>query len=80
MKRLSWLLLMLLTGCVPLGRNTHLVLGIGVFKVQQTNDVKVVKADAIGFYLGDGRFNLGASSVMTANIPTNSNTILEIKK
>jgi hypothetical protein len=80
MKRLSWLLLVLLTGCVPLGRNTHLVLGLGVFRVQQTNEVKVVKVDALGIHAGDGRFNLGLSSVMTANIPTNSNTVLEIKK
>lgn len=80
MKRLSWLLLVLLTGCVPLGRNTHLVLGIGVFKVQQTNEVKVVKANTLGVHAGDGRFNLGLSSVLTANIPTNSNTILEIRK
>lgn len=80
MRRLVPLFLMLLTGCVPLGRNTHLVLGIGVFRVANTNDVKVVKADTLGIHAGDGRLNLGLSSVMTANVPTNSNTILEIRK
>jgi hypothetical protein len=80
MKKLMPVLLLALAGCVPLGRNTHLVLGVGVFRVNNTNQVTVVKADTLGVHAGDGRLNLGLSSVMTASIPTNSNTVLEIKR
>lgn len=68
-----------LTGCVPVGRNTHLVLGVGVFRTSQTNQVKVVKASTLGMHLGDRRVNLGASTVTLVDIPTNSNVILELK-
>ena len=80
MKLLMPALLLALTGCVPLSRDTHLVLGIGVFRVQHTNQVTVLRADTIGLHAGDRRLNLGLSQVMIADIPTNSNTILEIKR
>ena len=79
MKRLLPLILLALTGCVPLGKSTHLVLGLGVFRVNNTNQVTVVKASTLGVYAGSGRLNAGLSSVVTAHIPINSNTILEIK-
>lgn len=68
-----------LTGCVPVGRNTHLVLGLGVFRVDQTNRVTVVKASTLGMHLGDRRMNVGMSTVTVVDILTNSNTILELK-
>jgi len=79
MKKLLPLVLLALTGCVPLGKSTHLVLGLGVFRVNNTNQVTVVKANTLGVYAGSGRLNAGLSSVVTAHIPINSNTILEIK-
>ena len=79
MKKLIPALLLALTGCVPLGNKTHLVLGFGVFRVQDTNQVTVVRANTLGVHAGAGRLNVGLSSVMTASVPTNSNTILEIK-
>jgi hypothetical protein len=68
-----------LVGCVPVGRNAHLVLGLGVFRVGQTNQVTVVKASTLGVHLGDHRMNVGVSTVTVVDIPTNSNTILELK-
>jgi|PlaIllAssembly_1097288.scaffolds.fasta_scaffold19003_6 hypothetical protein len=79
MKKFIPLALLALTGCIPMGKSTHLVLGVGVFRVQSTNEVTVVKANTLGVHAGAGRLNVGLSSVMTASIPTNSNTILEIK-
>jgi hypothetical protein len=74
--------LCLVTGCVPITRNGktyHLVLGVGVIRVSQTNEVTVVRANSLGIYGGDGRFNVGLSSVYSAHIPTNANVVLEVK-
>jgi hypothetical protein len=72
-----------LVGCVPIrhnGKTYHLVLGFGIVRVSQTNEITVVKTTALGAYAGDGRFNLGWSSIYCARVPTNANAILEITK
>jgi hypothetical protein len=70
--------LLLLTGCLPVGQHTHLILGIGLFRTETTNQVHVVQARTLGFYGGDQRWDLGYTSLLTVDIPTNSNTLLEI--
>lgn len=82
MKRLICLAALLMTGCVPVryhGQTYHLVVGLGVFHVEQTNEVTVVRAKSLGVYAGDGRANLGFSSIYSAHVPTNANVILDIK-
>ena len=81
MKRLlSVLAVALITGCVPLGHKSYIILGVGVFHVEQpTNQVTVVRAKSLGVYVGDGRLNAGWSSIYSAHVPTNAEVILEIK-
>lgn len=74
---------LLLVGCVPIhrdGKTYHLVIGLGVVRVSETNQVTVVKASTLGLYAGDGRLNLGASSIYSARVPTNANVVLEVTK
>jgi hypothetical protein len=81
MKRYLFLLVVVLTGCVPLayhGKTYHLVLGVGVFHVEQSNQVTVVTAKTFGLYAGDSRLNLGLASIYSARVPTNVNVLLEI--
>lgn len=81
MKRYLSLLAVVFTGCVPLtyhGQTYHLVLGVGVFHVEQTNQVTVVRSKALGLYAGDGRASLGMVSIYSACVPTNANVLLEI--
>jgi hypothetical protein len=83
MKPLLCLLLVLLTGCVPIrhnGKTYYVVVGAGVIRVSQTNDVTVVRARSLGFYAGDGHANIGLSSVYVARVPTNANVVLDIKE
>jgi hypothetical protein len=71
------------TGCVPIQRNGakyYVILGAGVIRVTQTNQVTVVKADSLGLYAGDGRMNFGYSSIYSARVPTNANVLLEVTK
>lgn len=73
----------LMTGCIPFERNGskyYLVLGAGMFRVTQTNQVSVVKAETLGVYAGDGRVNVGLSTVYSARVPTNANVLLEVTK
>ena len=74
------LLALTLSGCVPVGHGRHLVIGIGIFSVAQTNQVTVVESKGIGIQAGNGRFNLGASESIITHIPTNSNAVLEIHR
>lgn len=77
------LLLILLSGCVPIhhnGKTYHLVIGLGVVRTSETNGITVVKASSAGVYAGDGHFSLGLSSIYTARVPTNANAVLEITK
>lgn len=76
-------LLMIATGCFPIrhgGKTYHVILGAGVIRVSQTNEVTVVKATSLGVYAGDGRVNIGVSSIYSARVPTNANLILEVTK
>jgi hypothetical protein len=68
----------LLTSCVPLGRGTLLIVGVGVVRVERTNQVQVVRSSALGLNAGPGNFQLGISSTLTARVPTNSQTVLEL--
>lgn len=82
MKIAACIALLLLTGCVPIrhaGKTYYIILGAGVIRVSQTNEITVVKATSVGVYAGDGRLNIGASSVYSARVPTNAQTVLEIK-
>lgn len=74
------LLVVVMAGCSTTGNRTHLVLGLGLFRVQSTNQVTVVKTSTLGLHAGGGRLNVGLSRGMTVSIPTNSDTILEIKR
>lgn len=74
------LLLILLTGCIPIAKDRYVVVGVGIFKAKQTNSISIVEAQTIGVYVGDGRVNVGASYIYSARVPTNANVILEIKK
>ena len=76
---LSVLAVLFVSGCVPVGKNTHIILGLGLFHVEQTNEVTVVRAKSLGLYAGDGRLNAGMSSIYSAHVPTNAEVILEIK-
>lgn len=86
MKLSLWMamcLVLLTVGCVPIHRNGatyYVILGAGVMRVTQTNQVSVVKAETLGIYAGDGRVNVGLSAVYSARIPTNANVILEVTK
>jgi hypothetical protein len=83
MKVLLCLVIVLLAGCVPIrhgGKTYYVILGAGVVRVSRTNDVTVVKATSLGIYAGDGRFNVGASSIYAARVPTNANVVLEVTK
>jgi len=80
-----WLLALplLLAGCVPFqyhGQSYHLILGAGLVRVTETNQVTVVKSQSLGLYVGDGRANLGLSQVYEAKVPTNANVVLEVTK
>lgn len=82
MKKLACLLVCL-TGCAPLhhgNRDYQVVLGFGVVAVERTNDATVVSTKALGLHIGDNRFNAGLFSVTSTTIPTNANTIIEIRK
>ena len=73
-----------MTGC-SITRNGvvhHVVIGFGVVSVPvPTNTVaQVTRAKAIGIYAGPGNFYLGAGSLLTADVQTNANVILEIRK
>lgn len=77
------LVLVLMAGCIPVRRNGktyYVVIGAGIVRVSQTNEVTVVKATTVGVYAGDGRLNIGASSIYSARVPTNANVILEVTK
>lgn len=83
MKRLIMLALLVQTGCVPFhyhGQSYHLILGAGLIRVSDTNQVTVVKSQSLGLYVGDGRANLGLSQVYQAKVPTNANVLIEITK
>lgn len=82
MKTVLCIILVLLTGCVPIrhaGKTYYVILGAGVIRVSQTNAVTVVKATSLGVYAGDGQFDVGASSVYSARVPTNAQVVLEVK-
>jgi len=82
MKIALCLILVLFTGCVPIwhnGKTYYAIVGLGVIRVSQTNSVTVVKATSLGVYAGDGRVNIGASSVYCARVPTNAQVVLEVK-
>lgn len=77
------LALLMTTGCVPIrhdGAKYYLILGAGVVRVTQTNQVTVVKAESLGLYAGDGRANFGYSSIYSARVPTNASVLLEVTK
>ncbi len=81
MKRTCCLFLLALCGCVPVryhGQTYHLVLGVGLFHVEQTNQVTVVVSKTLGLYAGDSRVNLGVASIYSACVPTNANVLLEV--
>ena len=69
-----------LSGCVPTNHRTHLVLGLGVFWIEQTNGVSVVKSDTLGIQAGSGQLNIGASQITIITVPTNSNTVIDLRK
>ena len=72
-----------LAGCIPIrqgGKTYYVILGAGVIRVSQTNEVKVVNADAFGIFAGDGHFTVGMANVYTARVPTNAQVILEVTK
>ncbi len=82
MKTVVCITLLLLTGCVPIrhaGKTYYVILGAGVIRVSQTNEITVVKATSVGVYAGDGRINIGVSSVYCARVPTNAQVVLEVK-
>ena len=82
MKLVLCVILALMTGCVPIrhaGKTYYAILGVGVIRVSQTNDVTVVKATSLGVYVGDGRVDVGLSSVYQARVPTNAQVVLEVK-
>lgn len=73
----------LLSGCIPFRTKQssyHLILGLGLVRVERTNAVTVVNSDSLGLYAGDGRVNLGLSSIYSACVPTNAQVVLEIRK
>lgn len=83
MKSLILLMPLLFAGCVPFhyhGQSYTLILGAGLVRVSNTNQVTVVKSEALGLYVGDGRANLGLSQVYQAKVPTNANVIIEVTK
>lgn len=67
------------TGCIPLGRQTHLVVGLGLVKARSTNATEVIQARTLGFYAGDRRWTLGLSSLTATYVPTNANAVLELQ-
>lgn len=70
-----------LAGCAYTkdGVTHHVIIGFGVVTVQSTNAATVVKAHSLGVYAGPHSLNLGWSAVTSADIPTNSNVLIEIK-
>lgn len=83
MKALILVFPLLLAGCVPFhyhGQSYHLILGAGLIRVSETNQVTIVKSESLGLYVGDGRANLGLSQVYEAKVPPNANVILEVTK
>jgi len=83
MRKLACLFACLLAGCVPIhhgDKDYQVILGFGIVGVERTNLATVVRTHSLRIHAGDGRVNLGLSSVMTTSIPTNSNVIIEIKK
>lgn len=73
--------LMLLSGCT-INRNGvvhHVIIGFGIVSVQSTNQATIVKAKSLGVYAGPRNLTLGLSAVTVADIPTNSNVLIEIK-
>ena len=83
MKMTLCLLLVLLTGCVPIrhnGKTYYVIVGAGIIRVSQTNAVTIVRARSLGLYAGDGQANLGLSSIYSARVPTNANVVLDIKE
>lgn len=84
MKVLLTAALLCLTGC-SISRNGvvhHVIIGFGVVSVPTPTNTaaQVTSAKAIGVYAGSGNFYVGAGSLLTANVQTNANVILEIKK
>lgn len=78
---IAGIILFTLTGCIPFqeqGKKCHLVLGIGIFQTETTNEVHIVRVSQFGAYVGDGRFSLGFSELYSASVPTNANVVLEI--
>ena len=82
MKVLLAAALLSLTGC-SIDRNGvvhHVIIGFGVVSVPRTNTVaQVTRVKAVGLYAGPGNVYVGYGNLLTTEIQTNANVIIEVK-
>lgn len=76
---------LLLCGCAYTDRNgvrTHVIVGFGIVRSGNTNEVggTVLNVKAVGLYTGGSSLSLGYVNQTRAEIQTNANIVLEIKK
>jgi len=76
---------LLLCGCAYTNRNgvkTHVIVGFGVVRSPNTNEISgnVINVKSVGLYTGGRTLSLGYMNQTRVEIQTNANVTLEIKK